>query len=147
MPRIELGTCVHDLPGWSEVAPAVVRHAVVDIPIPESFERVVRGQDTFDPELKVASARIDVARARMPPEHPVRALLARANFDWLTPGPPIVRRTPDKRDIYRIGPAPALLDRDHLAAVWTSVESIRHHRDATGRRGRKQFTANPRGRT
>src|SRR5260370_11982324 len=115
-------------------------HPVKNIPLLHSFERIVRGQNAFDPELdKFACRWIDDGSAWMPLQHPDGAFFARDSFDGRAPSASVIFRVPIIGYVNGIGPAEAMLNRDHRASRSPRVIRAGHHRRALSGRASEHF--------
>src|ERR1041385_3544081 len=118
-----------------------MRYAVEDVPLAKAFQRIVRGQHAFVPELDVAALRIHKTAARVPPERPAGTALSRTHLPRLRPPSSVIVRVSNVCDIHGIRAGPSFFEGNHLAAAGPRVEGIGHHSHAGGGRRAEDLAA------
>ena len=145
VPRVEFRASMNNLVAWTEAAATVAGDTVIDIPVAHTLERIVRWQDTLDPELDIAThVQVDEAKTGMLAPHAIRPALAGANLERSAPRLAVIARAPEVSNVDRIRARPALLNREHVSAAVPRIEGIRHDCDPFCRRSQKCFAPDSR---
>ena len=142
MTRVKFAPHLDHLPIRVVRASTVIRDAVINVPLPHAFERIVAWEQARVPELeKLAAGRIGPATARMQAQHTIGAPLAGAALDRRAPRAAVVLREAIEGGVDGIGAGPMLFDGEQITTARPRVPGIGHDRHAFSGRSAKHLAA------